>query len=93
MIILFSDLCEKEVINCNDGTLIGNVSDVEISTDECKVTALFVESKKSLFSKNETIRIPWDKIEKIGLDVIIVNICQTHIPEKCHDKPKRFSFK
>ena len=93
MLVLFSDLSEKEVINCTDGSLVGNVADIEISTDECKVTALYLDSRKSLFGKCEKIRIPWDKIEKIGVDVIIVNICQVTISDKCCEKPKRFSLK
>ena len=93
MLILFSDLCEKEVINCNDGSYLGNVTDIEISTDECKVTALYLDSRKTLFGKCEKIRVPWEKIEKIGTDVIIVNICQTTAPEKCCEKPRRFCLK
>ncbi len=86
----FSDLCEKEVINCNDGTVVGNVTDIEISLEECKITALFIQCGKGLFAKNDEIRIPWEKIEKIGIDVIIINYCpipiKESISEKCHKK-------
>jgi len=94
MITTFLELCEKDVINCNNGALLGCVSDIEIKIDECKVTAIIVSSKKGLICKNEEIRIPWDKIEKIGVDVIIVNYCQVSVSENCCEKPKkRFGFK
>ena len=95
MITLFSDLCEKQVINCSDGASLGNITDIEIATEECRVTAIIIENKKGMFSKcNNSIRIPWDKIEKIGVDVIIVNYCIPIAPISCCDKPsKKFGFK
>ncbi len=90
----FSDLCEKKVVNCSDGAIIGNVSDIEISHDDCKVTALFIDCNKGLLSKSEEIRIQWDKIQKIGIDVIIVDFCPTQLKEVRHEKiHKKFFFK
>ncbi len=89
----FSELCEKDVVNCNDGALLGSVSDIEISHDDCTATALFVECNKEFFRKHNDIRIPWDKIEKIGKDVIIINFCPPIQKEKHPDKqPKRHFF-
>lgn len=93
MTVLFSDLCEKDVINCSDGAILGNVSDLEICISECKVTAIIIDNHKGLFCKKEKIRIPWEKIEKIGVDVIIVNYCSLPIPDKCEIKQKRFFSK
>lgn len=89
MILLFSDLCEKEVVNCSDGAILGNVTDIEICVEECKVTAIFIQCKKGLFSKENDIRIPWEKIEKVGKDVIIVNYCPSPFQGKCHEKPPK----
>ena len=95
MITLFSSLCEKQVISCSDGAVLGSITDIEIATEECRVTALIIEEKRGLFSKMRSdIRIPWDKIEKIGVDVIIVNYCVQSIPANCCEKPpKKFGFK
>ena len=91
MTLLFSDLCEKEVVNCGDGAILGSVSDIELCVEECKVTAIFIQCKKGLFSKDNTVRIPWDKIEKIGKDVIIVNYCPSPFHIKGNeDSSKKF---
>ena len=90
MITTFQELCDKEVINCSDGSIIGSVSNLEITTDECRITAIFVETGNSLFSKRESIRIPWENIEKIGCDIIIVRcapICRND--ESCIKEKKR----
>ena len=90
----FSELCEKEVVNCSNGTIIGNISDVEISTEDCTVTAIFIDCSKGLFSRSEEIRIPWDKIEKIGNDLIIVNFCHNPCKDKHPEKScKKHFFK
>ena len=69
----FCNLTEKEVINCTDGSIIGNVSDLELSTDDCRITAIIVSKCSGFLIKQESITIPWCQIEKIGCDVIIVN--------------------
>lgn len=69
----FCQLTEKEVINCTDGSILGNPTDIEISTDDCKITAIIVSRGGGFMGKQECITIPWCQIEKIGCDVIIVN--------------------
>lgn len=80
------DLREKDVINVCNGQKLGYVAELEIDTDCGKVTALIVggESISSiLFSKNR-IRVPWDKIQRIGKDTILVDMpLLSH--EKCDD--------
>lgn len=92
MITTFCDLSEKEVINCNDGSVVGNVRDIEICTDDCRLIAIYVEKNTGLFSKSEAIRIPWDSIEKIGCDVIIVKIAQCCIKDHEHKERKKLFF-
>lgn len=70
-----SDLYAKEVVNAVDGKRLGHIIDIEIDVDTGKLTAIVVPgSGKFLgfFSRNDEIVIPWDKINKIGLDVILV---------------------
>ncbi|MBR5516009.1 MAG: YlmC/YmxH family sporulation protein [Clostridia bacterium] len=76
MCCCISDLRDKEVINVNDGRKFGCVCDVEIDTCTGKVTALIVpgESKGFLFSRCEDIRIPWEKVIRIGNDTILINV-------------------
>ena len=71
-----ADLRNKEVINICDGRRLGCVIDVEFTVCEGKIIALIAQGdgKISLFGKCEGITIPWCKIDKIGEDIILVNV-------------------
>ncbi len=70
-----SDLQHKDVVNISDGKKIGNIIDVSID-DTGKTVGLIVEKYKFLISmfSNKEIEVKWSQIEKIGEDVILVNI-------------------
>ncbi len=85
MIISFSELCEKEVINCVDGRILGNVSDIDINTDDCRILSLTV-CQSNLFSKQPSFKIRLECVEKIGKDTIIVNY---NTPERFCEKPEK----
>ena len=71
-----SDLQNKTVINMLDGKNIGNIIDLNID-DKGKAIGLIVEKHKfliSFFSSKKEMTIKWEQIEKIGEDVILVNI-------------------
>ncbi|HBM79242.1 MAG TPA: YlmC/YmxH family sporulation protein [Clostridiaceae bacterium] len=68
---------EREVINIRDGGKIGIVSDVEIDFEQGKITSIIIPGPGKfigLFGKDNDIIIPWDKIRKIGADVILVDL-------------------
>ncbi|MGI6093622.1 MAG: YlmC/YmxH family sporulation protein [Veillonellaceae bacterium] len=70
-----SDLKLKEVINVMDGKRLGTITDIEIDIESGKLTAIVVPGTGKflgLFGRNEDIVIPWEKISKIGFDVILV---------------------
>jgi len=71
-----SDLQNKDVVNIKNGKKIGNIIDVSIN-NEGITTGLIVEKYKffvSMFTTNGEVEIKWNQIEKIGEDVILVNI-------------------
>lgn len=71
-----SDLQNKTIINLLDGKDVGNIIDLEISEDGNAI-GLIVEKHKfiiSSFTNKKEIVIKWEQIEKIGEDVILVNI-------------------
>ncbi|MCM1371324.1 MAG: YlmC/YmxH family sporulation protein [Clostridium sp.] len=71
-----SNLQNKDVVNVKDGSKIGNIIDVEITVDG-RMNNLVVEKSKFILSRFSTkgeIEIKWEQIEKIGEDVILVNI-------------------
>lgn len=70
-----SDLKMKEVINIIDGKRLGAITDIEIDVESGKLTAIVVPGNGKflgLFGRNEDVVIPWEKINKIGFDVILV---------------------
>lgn len=71
-----SDLQHKDVINVIDGSKIGNIIDIKIDV-KGNMEGLIVEKSKflvSMFTTKNEIEIKWAQIEKIGEDVILVNM-------------------
>ncbi len=72
-----SDLQTKYIVNVKDGKNIGNIIDVKIDEETGVILSLVIEPNKNFFSfargKVDT-EINWKSIEKIGEDVILVNI-------------------
>ena len=69
-------LRQKEVINISTGARLGYVSDVEIDFDSGKIEAIIVPCRDRLFnffSKEKEHIIPWEKIAKVGDDIILVS--------------------
>ena len=71
------DLRYKEIINLNNGNRLGFVCDAEITLPEGRVTALVVPGPArffGLFGRGEDLVIPWERITKIGEDIILVEL-------------------
>ena len=71
-----SELQNKDVINITDGKKVGNIIDIAIENNG-RMTSLIVEKSKffvSMFSNKNELEIKWEQIEKIGEDVILVNM-------------------
>lgn len=75
MLARSSELRSREVVNMSDGRRLGLITDLEIDVSTGEVKAIVVPGPSRLiriFSRDEDIVIPWDKIVKIGVDVILV---------------------
>ena len=71
--MLLSDLQNKDIINISDGKKIGNIIDAKFNVINGNIEKLVVEPSKSLFNlKNNSSEISFNKIKKIGEDVILV---------------------
>ena len=76
IIVRLSDLQHKDVINIIDGSKVGNIIDIKIDSAG-NMEGLIVEKSKfivSMFSTKNELEIKWEQIEKIGEDVILVNV-------------------
>ena len=70
------DLKNKEVINVCSGKALGCVVDLEIDLCSGRIAALIVPGNTRIFSfsnKND-LRIPWDKVTRIGDDTVLVEL-------------------
>jgi len=74
MEISFCELRQKEVINVCDGKRLGRVVDMVISLHSCKVLGIVVPGNKKIFNTREDIFISWNNIQKIGADVLLVQL-------------------
>ncbi|MDK2784174.1 MAG: hypothetical protein PWQ41_606 [Bacillota bacterium] len=75
MLIRGSELRTREVINISDGRKLGNVADVDIDVEAGRIRALIVPSAGrvlGIFGRNEDVVITWDRVKRIGYDVILV---------------------
>jgi len=72
-----SELRMREVINVMDGKKLGNIIDIDLDMEKGKVIAFMLPGQVrgwSIFSKREEIVVPWEKIVRIGRDVILVEV-------------------
>ena len=71
-----SELQTKDIISIKDGRKIGRIIDVEITTSG-NINYFIIETHhniRNFFSRSEETKIPYTAIEKIGSDVILVNL-------------------
>lgn len=85
----FSDLKRKEVISAVDGVRLGYIDDIIMETKGAKIVAFVIFSRfffLGIFGKGEDYIIPWEKIELIGEDAVIIS-CKAPKPQK---KPRKW---
>jgi YlmC/YmxH family sporulation protein len=81
-----SDLRSMDIVNISDGSRLGPVLDLELDLEKGCVRGLVVSMyapKPSFWSSGNSGRggdlfISWEKVVKIGIDVILVNIASRY---------------
>lgn len=74
--VLFSmnAIRSMEVIDINTGSKLGYVRDFKINMSEQRIIAIVIPPPvKSWFSKEANIEVPWEKVVKTGVDVILID--------------------
>lgn len=87
-------LSSKIVISVCDGRRLGYICNYEIDPCDGKICAIFVPGEPTrIFSRAPELRIPYDKIKKIGEDAILVEIAPGAARCECaRDNPGRKRF-
>lgn len=84
------EMREKQVICIKTGEVLGCVGDIEIDTCCGKLVSILVFGRRGClgFGRCEEFKIPWNCIEVIGSDTILVNF---NVPD-CAVRPRRRFF-
>ena len=82
------DLREKEVVNLCDGVRLGCPSDFEFNTCDGRITAIVISRPCGFLGlgHGHDLVIPWNRIECIGEDAILVKLSAS---EYCEPAPKK----
>ena len=83
------DIRKKEIINLCDGSRLGFATDFEINVCDARITALIIPCGSWFnLGKNESIIIPWENIECIGEDTILVKLDSINKTGDCKKNKK-----
>ncbi len=76
MLCRIKDFKYKDVVCVEDGTRLGYVGDVEIDTQTARLRSIVIYGKYRwfFFGREEDIVVPWEDIQIIGEDTILVNV-------------------
>lgn len=78
-----SELVGKEIINIYDGMRLGTIgdSDLVIDCESGEVVSMILPNRGNfinLWVERQKLVIPWEAVKKIGREVIVVELDQTH---------------
>ena len=83
----FRELCTKEVVQLKDGACLGRVDDLELDEASARIESLLLLGRPRLFGllgRGESLTIPWQEIETIGTDAILVHTAVPKAPAAPH---------
>ena len=83
-----SELRMKDVIEAEDGRRLGYINDMDIDPEAGRIEALIIPGKRGwrwILGRTDEIVLPWQRIVKLGIDVIIV---QKELPAVKDAAPK-----
>lgn len=75
------ELCEKEVVQLEKGICLGRADDLVFDSATAQLQSLILLGRPRLFGllgRDESLTIPWQEIEIIGEDAVLVH---TTLPE------------
>lgn len=85
----FRELCAKEVVQLSNGACLGKADDLELDPQTAQIQSLQLLGRPRFFGllgRDATLTIPWEEIDKIGVDAVLV---RTELPPP---EPKSASF-
>lgn len=77
--VKISDLRMREVVNVSNGKKLGLIKDIEIDLENGMIKSVVLPGNgkiMGLFARNDDVVVPWHKIKKLGMDVILVEVTE-----------------
>ena len=71
----FRELCAKEVVQLSNGACLGRADDLELDPQTAQIQSLQLLGRPRFFGllgRDATLTIPWEEIDKIGVDAVLV---------------------
>ncbi|HAA08474.1 MAG: YlmC/YmxH family sporulation protein [Syntrophomonadaceae bacterium] len=84
-----NELVGKEMVNIFDGMRMGTVgeSDMLVNQETGDIVSIILPNRGNAFTfwaDRQKLVIPWDAVKKIGREVIVVDLDNTHMRMKNH---------
>ena len=76
MFCRLAEMREKQVVCIKDGAILGFVNDIEMDTGTGRLVSVVIYGRRhffGLFGRDNDFRIPWESIEVMGEDSILVD--------------------
>lgn len=78
-----SDLEGKDIVNIYDGRRLGTVAETDLVVDEYngEIVSLIMPNRgnfMNLWVDRQRLTIPWDAVKKIGREVVVIDVDNTH---------------
>ncbi|WP_018212645.1 YlmC/YmxH family sporulation protein [Desulfitobacterium hafniense] len=78
-----SELRLLDIVNIKDGRRLGPIKDLDLDLERGSIKGIVVQGASRswgfLGGRTEDILVPWERVKKIGVDVILVDA--TDLPE------------
>ena len=85
-------LQERQVVNIADGKCLGNLKDIELNIWTGRIESLVLPAINGFWNRLQNsgeLVISWDKVVRIGVDVILVDVPELSEYEMLFGKGKR----
>lgn len=85
--VTIRELCEKEVVQLEQGVCLGSADDLEFDPATAQLQSLILLGRPrllGLLGRDESLTIPWQEIETIGTDAILVHTAVSAAPAAPH---------
>lgn len=84
-----SEMEGKDIVNIYDGRRLGTIAESDLVVDEVngEIISLIMPNRGNflnLWVDRQRLTVPWDAVKKIGREVVVIDVDNTHPRLKKH---------